>query len=162
MIKSSLKNIEIFNSTTEVGMRILFVMDAFHPRKLDLQLLAIYDYFIVHTGDIDGPASLHARISSRSGEYLIRRQAIQNAISFLRRNHLCKMDFDESGQVYEITENGSALIDIVSTDYHYKLKERASWLEMKSKSKHNDNFEKYLINLLSVLNASLSLQNDTW
>lgn len=132
-------------------------MDAFHPRALDIRMLAIYDYFVVHTGDLGGPVSLHANISSRSGEYLIRRKVIQNAILFLRRNHLCQIKFEDSGQFYEITDSGSSLTDIVSTDYHCKLKERAYWLEVQS----NILFEESLINLLSTWNATLSLQNDT-
>lgn len=151
---------KLFNSTTEVGMRILFVLDAFHPRRLDLQTLSIYDYFVVHTGDIEGPISLHAPLQSRSGEYLVRRKAIQNAIAFLRRNHLIMMINNDAGQVYEITEDASALINVVSTEYHKKIQECASWLEMKSKCDSEHSFERNLSKLLANWNTVLGLKEE--
>ena len=155
VIESPASNQRLFNSTLEVAMRALFIMDAFHPLRLDLSRLSVFDYFVLHTEDIGGPPSLHASLDQRTGEYLVRRGAIQTAIAFLRRNHLIKVINDQTGQVFEMSQEASALLDVVSTGYHEKLKIRALWLATQSEIQSEIAFDENLRQLLQAWNSDL-------
>jgi len=143
----------LFNSLTEIGMRILFILEAFHPGAIDLKYLAAYDYYILHTEDIDGPQSLHFATSSRSGEFLVRRKGIQGALLFLQRSHLIELHNDADGQAYQITEEATGLLDVVTAPYHEKLKHRAAWLYERHISEPLD-FEEWMLNKLSETNSN--------
>jgi len=61
----------LFNTPLECGLRMLFVLSACSPTKLDLQRLITYDYLIVHSGDVaDSPDSLHPAVPFRGTEWL--------------------------------------------------------------------------------------------
>lgn len=142
----------LFNSLTEIGMRILFILEAFHPRTIDLKYIAVYDYYILHTEDIGGPKSLHVATTSRSGEFLVRRKGIQRALLFLQRSHLIELQSDTNGQAYKITEEATGLLDVIAAPYHEKLKDRAAWLYERHVSEPF-NFEKWMLSKLSETNS---------
>ena len=118
----------LFNSALEVGIRVIVILDAFFPRSLDLSELALFDYFVVHTADIGGPASLHPEISSRNGEYFIRRRLIEDSLELMRRVHMVNIKSEKSGIKYEASDEASAVLDLMDTPYNVKLKESAQWL----------------------------------
>ena len=66
-----------FNGPLEAGLRAVAILGAAHPRTLDLQRLVAFDYLLVHTGDIGGPASLHPPSPLHSAELLVRRELVQ-------------------------------------------------------------------------------------
>lgn len=148
----------LFNSLTEIGMRILFILEAFHPRAIDIKYLAVYDYYILHTEDIGGPKSLHVATTSRSGEFLVRRKGIQRALLFLQRSHLIELQSDTNGQAYKITEEATGLLDVIAAPYHEKLKDRAAWLYEKQVSESLD-FEKWMFGKLSEMNSKPLTRN---
>ncbi|CAM3873710.1 ABC-three component system middle component 2 [Bordetella tumulicola] len=153
---NSLEGLEsnsLFNSLTEIGMRILFILEAFHPCTIDLKYLSAYDYYILHTEDIDGPKSLHVATASRSGEFLVRRKGIQRALLFLQRAHLIELHNDADGQAYKITEEATGLLDVVAAPYHEKLKHRAAWLYERHMYEPLD-FEEWMLDKLSEMNAN--------
>lgn len=61
-------SINLFNSSLETGVRSLIILVAAFPIAFDLQRLIEMDYLVVHSGDVDGPSSLHAPIPMRIGE----------------------------------------------------------------------------------------------
>lgn len=126
----------LFNSPTEIGLRILFLLEAFYPHKIDLNFLSVLEFLVLHTADVGGPPSLHVPIETRAGEYLVRRKTMQAAVAFLRRTHLIEMINCERGQLYEITQEASALVDITMAPYHLRLKECAKWLSEQAQFDH--------------------------
>ncbi|MFD4172173.1 ABC-three component system middle component 2 [Streptomyces anulatus] len=52
------------NSPLEVGVRALVLLTESHPRPLDLAQLVALDYLVLHSGEFDGPRSLHPRPAS--------------------------------------------------------------------------------------------------
>ncbi len=40
-------------------MRALILLAESYPDRLDLQRILEFDYIMVHTGDVDGPPSIH-------------------------------------------------------------------------------------------------------
>ncbi|WP_338053724.1 ABC-three component system middle component 2 [Serratia liquefaciens] len=49
----------------------LAILVAAFPESYDLQRLVEMDYLVVHSGDADGPDSLHAPLPMRAGERYI-------------------------------------------------------------------------------------------
>jgi len=143
---------------TEIGIRIPFILEAFHPCTIELKYLAVYDYYILHTEDIDGPQSLHVATASRSGEFLVRRQGIQSALLFLLRSHLIALHNDANGQAYKITEETTGLLDVVAAPYHEKLKHRAAWLYERHVSKPLT-FKEWMLDKLSETNSNPLIRN---
>lgn len=149
----------LFNSPTEVGLRILFLLEAFYPRKLDLSFLSILEFFVLHTADVGGPESLHVPNETRAGEYLVRRKTVQAATAFLRRRHLVEIVNSEHGQFYEISQEASALVDVAMAPYHIRLKERAKWLSDQAKTDHAS-YQQRLTNFLNE--RHLSPRSSIW
>lgn len=73
-------NVTVFNSALETGVRSLVILVANFPAALDLQRLVDFDYLVVHSGDLDGPESLHPPLPLREGELLVRRNIIESGI----------------------------------------------------------------------------------
>lgn len=140
---------KLFNSHLEVGLRVLVILDAFFPRLLDLNEISLFDYFIVHTGDIDGPTSLHPAIASRTGEYLIRRRVIENGINLMNRINLIELVNKKVGIRFQPSESARSVLDLMGTPYNEKLKECAFWLAEKSATSPSGKFEKELLRTLN-------------
>ena len=71
-----------FNGPVEIGLRALCVLTTAFPAAYALQRLVVFDYFLVHSDDIEGgPEGLHPRTPHRGGEILVRRGAIQDGLT---------------------------------------------------------------------------------
>jgi hypothetical protein len=120
--------IPLFNSPLETGVRAVIVLDATFPRCFDLAHLTWFDHLVVHTRDIDGPASLHPDIPQRTGELLVRRRLVEEGLNLMRRVHLVDSRVTEHGIVYQAREEAAAFADSLRSDYARALKDRAKWL----------------------------------
>ena len=47
------RNIKIFNTSMEMGLRALIILDELSQEPIDLNRLIIYDYLITHGNDFD-------------------------------------------------------------------------------------------------------------
>ena len=61
---------------------------AAHPEPFDLERLVEMDYLVVHSGDADGPDSLHAPLPMRAGELLVRRGLIEKGLLLMMSRSL--------------------------------------------------------------------------
>jgi hypothetical protein len=118
----------LFNSTLETGVRAVVILDALHPRAFDLAHLTWFDHLVVHTSDIGGPESLHPDIPQRTGELLVRRRLVEDGIRLMRRLHMIETDVGKGGISYRASEDASAFVDALRTEYSSALKQRAIWL----------------------------------
>jgi hypothetical protein len=67
----------LFNTPLECGLRLLYLLNASKPKKLDLQRLITYDYLLVHSGDVDDSlGSLHPAVPFRGTEWLVTARAL--------------------------------------------------------------------------------------
>jgi hypothetical protein len=122
------RSVPLFNSTLETGVRAVVVLDALHPRSFDLAHLTWFDHLVVHTNDIGGLQSLHPDIPQRTGELLVRRRLVEDGIKLMRRLHMIEANVDESGISYRASEDASAFVEALRTEYSTNLKECAIWL----------------------------------
>ena len=117
-----------FNSPLEIGVRSLTILTAVYPRSLDLQFLVFFDYLAVHSGDVQGPDSLHAPLPLRSGELTIKRGLIERGLLLMISRGLVEHLISSNGFEYEASDNASAFLSMLSSRYILKLKERAEWV----------------------------------
>lgn len=117
-----------FNSPIETGMRALILLAASYPMQLDLQRLLEYDYMMVHTGDVDGPPSIHPALPLRSGELLVRRQLIERGLMLMVSRKLVTRHATPDGFMYQAEDDAGPFLDALTAEYLTDLKDRAEWV----------------------------------
>lgn len=120
--------VQTFNSPIETGMRALILLAQSYPSQLDLQRLLEYDYIMVHTGDVDGPASIHPALPLRSGELLVRRQLIERGLMLMISRGLVTRHATPNGFFYQAEDDAGPFLDALDAEYLNDLKDRASWV----------------------------------
>lgn len=123
-----------FNSSLETGVRSLVILVASFPEEFDLQRLVDLDYLVVHSGDADGPESLHIAMPLRIGELLVRRSLIEKGIFLMMSRGLIRRIPSDDGFKYVAAETAGPFISSLTADYTCKLKERAEWAASKYQS----------------------------
>lgn len=117
-----------FNSPLECGLRLLFVLDAANATPCDLQRLIAYDYLMVHSGDVEGPVSLHPAVPFRGGEMLVKRDLLKAGLDQMFSKELLDKRFDANGISYCGTPLTSAFINLMANTYSQALRWRAHWV----------------------------------
>ncbi|MFD0406113.1 ABC-three component system middle component 2 [Kitasatospora sp. NPDC127116] len=115
------------NSPLEVGMRALVLLAESHPEPLDLAQITLLDYALLHSGEFDGPPSLHPDLPARSGELGVKRGLLEKALLVLIRAELARLEPADDGLVYRATERGPAFVELLEAPYVERLRERAEW-----------------------------------
>lgn len=116
-----------FNSPLEAGLRALAVLAWAHPAKYDLQRLVEFDYLTVHSGDADGPESLHAPVPLRSGELLVRRGLVERGLLLMVSRNLLLREASPEGFFYFATERTAPFLESLGAIYTNALRDRADW-----------------------------------
>lgn len=134
-----------FNTSLESGLRSLFILDAIAPNFRDLQRLIYYDYLIVHSSDVpDGPTSLHPAIPHRSGEWLVRRELVQEGLNLMFSKELIIKNFNPGGISYSASELTSPFLKYFTSTYSTKLKERATWIRARFEKQSDDELKIFM------------------
>jgi hypothetical protein len=120
--------VQTFNSPIETGMRALILLAHSYPAQLDLQRLLEYDYIMVHTGDVDGPPSIHPALPLRSGELLVRRQLIERGLMLMISRGLVSRHATPNGFFYQAEDDAGPFLDALDAEYLTDLKDRATWV----------------------------------
>lgn len=117
-----------FNTPLEAGLRTLFLLSAAGNRGYDTQSLVYLDYLLVHSGDLDGPPSLHPESPGKKGELLVRRQLVQAGLNLMRSRELVEQRFSSRGIQYAATRAGAHVAKQFESDYAASMRERAGWV----------------------------------
>jgi hypothetical protein len=129
---------ELFNSPLETGVRAIVVLDAVFPRAFDIGHLTWCDHLVVHTADIGGPDSLHPDIPQRTGELLVRRRLVEAGVNLMRRLHMIDAEVGNTGIRFRASEESSAFVEALRSDYAVQLRNRAAWLAKYLKARTDD------------------------
>ena len=121
-------NVTVFNSALETGVRSLVILAANFPAVMDLQRLVDFDYLVVHSGDLDGPESLHPPLPLREGELLVRRKIIESGILLMMSRGLVTRIAGAEGIVYQASDCAKPFVDSLTTPYMRSLIDRANWV----------------------------------
>ncbi len=109
-------------------MRALILLAESYPAQIDLQRLLEYDYIMVHTGDVDGPPSIHPALPLRSGELLVRRQLIERGLMLMISRGLVGRHATPNGFMYQAEDDAGPFLDVLTAEYLRNLKDRATWV----------------------------------
>jgi hypothetical protein len=99
------------------------------PTAYALQRLVVFDYFLVHSDDIEGgPDGLHPRTPHRGGEILVRRRVLQEGLTLYESRGLVDRIYQDGGIFFAATDKSADFLDTLSTDYLIALRQRADWV----------------------------------
>lgn len=121
-------SVTVFNSALETGIRSVVILAANFPVALDLQRLVDFDYLVVHSGDVNGPESLHPPLPMREGELLVRRKIIESGLSLMMSRGLVTRLAGAEGIVYQASDYAKPFVDSMATTYMCSLMDRANWV----------------------------------
>ena len=118
-----------FNGPIEIGLRALCVLTTAFPTAFALQRLVVFDYFLVHSDDIEGgPEGLHPQTPHRGGEILVRRGVLQDGLTLYESRGLIERIYKDGGIFFAATDKSADFVDTLSTAYLKSLRERADWV----------------------------------
>lgn len=118
-----------FNGPVEIGLRALCVLTTAFPIAYALQRLVVFDYFLVHSDDIEGgPEGLHPQTPHRGGEILVRRGVLQDGLTLYESRGLIERVYKDGGIYFGATDKSADFLDTLSTEYLKGLRERADWV----------------------------------
>ncbi|MGW2800780.1 ABC-three component system middle component 2 [Streptomyces sp. NPDC001269] len=115
------------NSPVEVGVRALVLLAESHPEPMDLAQLVALDHVLLHSGEYDGPPSLHPNLPGRAGELGMKRAVLEQALLVLIRAGLAGIVDRSEGLMYAATDRGPVFVDVLEAPYVESLRERAEW-----------------------------------
>jgi hypothetical protein len=119
----------LFTTPFEVGLRATFILAALAPSWCDIQRLVIYDYLLVHSGDVEGgPESIHPATPHRSGELLIKRDLMRDGLMLFVGRELLSLHIDEHGIAYSASDLTQLFLRYMVGAYAQKLREAAVWV----------------------------------
>ncbi|MFE4492467.1 ABC-three component system middle component 2 [Streptomyces niveus] len=124
------------NSPLEVGLRTLVLLSASFPKSLDVARMVHLDDAILHSGDMNGPPSLHPTLPAGPGELAMKRSLIEQGLIILLRAGLAEVEATQQGLVYRASEEGAAFVGLLEAPYIGALKERAQWIVTARNSAH--------------------------
>jgi hypothetical protein len=93
----------------------------------------------VHSGDVDGPPSIHPALPLRSGELLVRRQLIERGLLLMISRGLVSRHATPKGFAYQAEDDAGPFLDSLTAEYLDDLKDRAVWVvdRFSEKSDHD-------------------------
>lgn len=144
-----ISNKSIINSSLEVGLRSLIILNSIDPERIDIDRLVIYDYLVLHTEDVEKSyKSLHPSTPHRAGELLVRRQLLQEGINLMESKGLLDRHFLNNGIFYSANNLTGPFISYFETEYASLLHKYAVFIKEKF---HHFNFidlKNYVMNNL--------------
>lgn len=140
-----------FNTPFELGLRALGILLEGYPKSIDLNRMLIYDYLIIHSGDIkDGPLSLHPSTPHRSSGIIIRRKILQEGLSLMYSKSLLDIVYDKSGITYKASSLTKPFLELFDSTYLDKLKANAQWVIINFANMKDDQLNAFINSHLIV------------
>jgi hypothetical protein len=119
---------DLYHTPLEAGIRAVIVLEHLRPITADLSDVILYDHVVVHASDVGGPMSLHAAVSGRRGELLVRRGIVEAGLDLMRRCHLLEKVADDGGFSWRASEEAASYVELLESSYSEDLKTSARWL----------------------------------
>src|SRR5688572_8487641 len=100
-----------FNSPFETGVRTVVILQAAAPNEFDLEQLTTLDHFVVHTGDLGGPDSLHPPVQARWAELVVRRKLVQDGLALMVLKGLVRYHVNDKGHYYSAGDEAATFVE---------------------------------------------------
>lgn len=121
------KPVAAFNSPFELGVRMVYLLNALQPTGSDLQKLVLLDYAVVYSDDLGGPPSLHTPVPYRGSEYLSRRDLIAQGLYLMSTRDLVSVSMDNTGITYFAGDTARTMVGALTSPYLRELEGRCRW-----------------------------------
>jgi hypothetical protein len=129
MTETPTQFVSAFNGPVEIGLRALCVLTTAFPSAYALQRLVVFDYFLVHSDDLEGgPEGLHPQTPHRGGEILVRRGVLQEGLTLYESRGLVERVYKDGGIFFAATDKSADFLDTLSTEYLKELRKRGDWV----------------------------------
>lgn len=129
----------IFNSPTEVSMRLLMILSMTNKGK-DIDTLTAIDFMATYSKDFEiNEYNLHGDHNYNFSGFTSRRAFIKNALSLLLKNHYIKAIDSKYGIEYVIIEQQKKVCEKLNSTYARKYKETVKEVLSKLKNKSSKN-----------------------
>jgi hypothetical protein len=152
-----------FNGPVEIGLRALCVLTTAFPNAYALQRLVVFDYFLVHSDDIDGgPEGLHPRTPHRGGEILVRRGVIQDGLTLYESRGLIERVYKDGGIFFAATDKSADFLDTLSNEYLAGLRDRADWVIGSFGALDDAELDSMVRDRIGVWGAEFSMESVLW
>ena len=161
--ETPIKFVSPFNGPVEIGLRALCVLTAAVPAAYALQRLVVFDYFLVHSDDIEGgPEGLHPRTPHRGGEILVRRGVIQEGLTLYESRGLLERVYEDGGIFFTATDKSADFLDTLSTEYLTGLRERADWVVDSFGALEDADLDAMVRDRIGTWGAEFSMESVLW
>ena len=152
-----------FNGPVEIGLRALCVLTTAFPAAYALQRLVVFDYFLVHSDDIEGgPEGLHPRTPHRGGEILVRRGVIQDGLTLYESRGLIERVYRGGGIFFAATDRSADFLDTLSTEYLAGLRDRADWVVNSFGALDDTELDSMVRERIGTWGAEFSMESVLW
>ena len=152
-----------FNGPVEIGLRALCVLTTAFPAAYALQRLVVFDYFLVHSDDIEGgPEGLHPQTPHRGGEILVRRGVIQDGLTLYESRWLIKRVYRNGGIFFAATDKSADFLDTLCTEYLAGLRDRADWVVDSFGALDDTELDSMVRERIGACGAEFSLESVLW
>jgi len=152
-----------FNGPVEIGLRALCVLTNAFPAAYSLQRLVVFDYFLVHSDDIEGgPDGLHPQTPHRGGEILVRRGVLQNGLMLYESRGLIERVYMDAGIFFAATDKSADFLDTLTTEYLKGLRERADWVVNSFGLLDDTELGELVRNRIGTWGAEFSMESVLW
>lgn len=122
------KTLPVFNSPFELGIRMIYLLQALSPHGADIQKLVLLDYAIVYSSDLNGPSSLHTPIPFRGAELMSRRELIEQGLYLMSTRGLVTATWSAVGITYFAGEVARTMTSALTSRYLRELEQRCEWV----------------------------------
>lgn len=157
MMKAEKRDIRLFNTPVEYGLRALFILSSMAPRKADLQRLIYLDYLVLHISDVDpDQISLHPSYPHRSGEILVKRERLKNGLLIMKSRQLLSIKFDGAGITYSSNSLTYRFLEYLTSDYAVQLKNSSDFVTNKFATYTDSQLDKYMKQNLELWGGEFS------
>ena len=152
-----------FNGPVEIGLRALCVLTTAFPAAYALQRLVVFDYFLVHSDDIEGgPEGLHPRTPHRGGEILVRRGVIQDGLTLYESRGLIERVYKDGGIFFAAPDKSADFLDTLSTEYLAGLRDRADWVVDSFGALDDTELDSMVRERIGTWGAEFSMESVLW
>ena len=117
-----------FNGPLEAGLRAVAILGVAFPKAFDIQRMTAFDYLLLHTSQLGGPADLHPDSPIRAPATQVRRRVVQDGIHLMMTRDLITREATDHGIVYRAGESAAMFLDSLQAPYLCAVCERAKWL----------------------------------
>ncbi|MET1249168.1 ABC-three component system middle component 2 [Sporolactobacillus sp. STCC-11] len=146
----SRRNINVYNTPLEIGLRVLIILNELTEETIDLNRLVIYDYFINHSSDFDKTSkSLRPSIPQRFGELILKRKVIQEGIYLMYSRELLDIHYTLNGIYFKSNQLTKEFLKYFDSTYALELSRISKIVIGNFKNYSDDELNLYVNNNLS-------------